>query len=102
MALSIEIKIEPSATGKTFGIALHKVGADKPFAVIKGCKMASGSNGEFVSGPSTKMDDGKWFNYLFMDKDFGAYVTKLALEAMPKQQSRGTVNDVNSEESIPF
>ena len=98
MAFQIEVKIEPSSTGKTLGIAFHKAGAEKPFAVVKGCRIASGSNGEFVSGPSTKMDDGKWFSYLFMDKDFGAYVTRMALEASPKPSKGGAPVD----EDIPF
>ena len=100
MAFNIDVKIEPSTSGKTLGIAFHKAGSDKPFAVIKGCKIANGSNGEFVSGPSTKIDD-KWFNYLFMDKDFGAYITKMALEAMPKEQKPVQSNNDN-DDTLPF
>jgi DNA-binding cell septation regulator SpoVG len=86
MQFPVEVNIEPSKSGKTFGIALVK--ADKVLLAIKNCKLASCSNGQFVSGPSSKMDDGTWFNYLFMDKQFGEYVTGLAVKAMsqPAQQ----------------
>lgn len=86
MQFPISVKIEPSTSGKTFGLALTK--GDKVLMVVKGCKLVSGQNGQFVSGPSTKMDDGKWFNYLFMDKQFGDYVSKLAIEAMPAQTAQ--------------
>ena len=82
MQFPVEVKIEPSKSGKTFGVALVK--GDKVLLVVKGCKLANGSNGQFVSGPSAKMDDGTWFNYLFMDKAFSDYVTKLAIESMPQ------------------
>ena len=99
--MQVEFKIEPSASGKTFGIAIHKKGEEKPFMVMKNCKMASGQNGAFATGPSIKMDDGKWFNLLFMGREFGDYVTKLAQEAMPASK-KGTVNDVDADQEIPF
>ena len=80
MQFPVEVKIEPSKSGSTFGIAFTK--ADKVLLVVKGCRLKDGANGKFVSGPATKMDDGKWLNYLFMDKAFGEYVTKLATESM--------------------
>lgn len=83
MQFPVEVKIEPSKSGKTFGIALTK--GDKVLLAIKGCKLANGQNGQFVSGPSAKMDDGTWFNYLFMDKQFSDYVTGLAVKAMESQ-----------------
>lgn len=80
MQFPVSVKIEPSKSGKTFGVALVK--GDKTLMAIKGCKLANGQNGQFASGPSAKMDDGTWFNYLFLDKEFSNYVTKLAIEAM--------------------
>jgi len=99
--MQVEFKIEPSQSGKTFGVAIHKKGEDKPFMVVKGCRMASGQNGAFASGPSTKMDDGKWFNYLFMGKEFGDYITNLAQDAMP-QQSAPQKSSNSDDGDIPF
>ena len=97
----MHVSIEVSKSGKTFGVAIHKSSSDKPFMVIKGCRLAYGQNGPFVSGPSTKMDDGKWFNYLFMDKAFGDYATKLAVEAMPDQDTTQS-NASTTSDDIPF
>ena len=99
--MNIDLKIEPSQSGKTFGLAFSKPGAEKPFLVVKNFRFASGQNGQFASGPSQKMDDGKWFNYVFMDKAFGDYVTKLAQEAMP-QQSAPQSSSSDDVDSIPF
>lgn len=102
MQFPVSVTIEPSKSGKTFGVALVK--GDKTIMAIKGCRLANGQNGQFASGPSSKMDDGTWFNYLFMDKDFGAYVTKLAIEAMdkpaPQRNSQGAPPDLKDD--IPF
>ena len=96
--MQVEFKIEPSTSGKTCNIAIHKKGEEKPFLVVKGFRMANGQNSPFLSGPSTKMDDGKWFNYIFMSKEFGGYITDMASKVMdaPKQ-SGGSDSD-----SIPF
>ena len=94
MQFPVEVKIEPSKSGKTFGIALVK--GDKTIMAIKGCKLANGSNGQFASGPSSKMDDGTWFNYLFLDKDFGSFVTGLAVKAMdqPAKPAKSEPEDI--------
>lgn len=100
MQFPVEVKIEPSKSGKTFGIALTK--GDKVLLVVKSCKLAQGQNGPFVSGPSAKMDDGTWLNYLFMDKQFSDYVTGLAVKAMEQapQQSRQAAPPDSSD--VPF
>lgn len=103
MQFPVEVKIEPSKTGKTFGIAIVK--NEKVLLAIKGCKLANGTNGQFVSGPSSKMDDGTWMNYLFINKEFNEYLTKLAIEAVPqpppppaKPARAAVVDDVD----VPF
>ena len=100
MQFPVSMKIEPSQSGKTFGVALVK--DDKVLLVVKGCKLANGSNGQFVSGPSAKMDNGEWFRYLYMDKQFGDYVTKLAIEAMPKEPQQSRQAAPPSHEDVPF
>ena len=100
MQFPVSVKIEPSKSGKTFGVALVK--DDKVLLVVKGCKLANGSNGQFVSGPSAKMDNGEWFRYLYMDKQFGDYVTKLAIEAMPNEPQQSKPKAADLESDIPF
>lgn len=106
MQFPVEVKIEPSKSGKTFGVALVK--GDKVLLAVKGCKMANGQNGPFVSGPSAKMEDGTWFSYLFMDRAFGDYVTKLALEHMPQapqppqRNAQGAMRSNDLESDVPF
>lgn len=96
----MHVSIEPSKSGKTFGIAIAKEADQDPFLVIKGCRMArTGDGRDFVSGPSTKMDDGKWFQYTYMDRKFGDYITKLALEAM---QTHPATKVTDIDESLPF
>lgn len=100
MQFPVSVKIEPSQSGKTFGVALVK--DDKVLMVVKGCKIANGINGQFVAGPSAKMGDGEWFHYLYMDKDFGNYVTKLAIEAMPKEPQRNAQAAPPDMSDVPF
>ena len=101
--MQVEFKIEPSQSGKTFGIAIHKKGEEKPFFVLKNCKMATGQNGPVATGPSTKMDDGKWFNYLFTSKEFGEYITKLAIATMGEpQKSKPAANPIDDDNDLPF
>jgi DNA-binding cell septation regulator SpoVG len=98
----MHISIEPSKSGSTFGVAIHKTKDEKPFMVVKGCRLVGGNNGMFVSGPATKMNDGKWFNYIFMDKAFGEYITKLAQEAMPQQSSQSAQSKSDDSDDVPF
>jgi DNA-binding cell septation regulator SpoVG len=96
--MQVEFKVEPSQSGKTCGIAIHKKGEDKPFLVVKGCRIATGQNGPFLSGPSAKMDNGEWLNYLFTSKEFGGYITELALKALDKPAKAKPTEDSD----IPF
>lgn len=97
--MQVEFKIEKSTSGKTCNIAIHKKGEDKPFFVVKGFKMASGQNGQFLSGPATKIDD-KWFNYVFMSKEFGGYITEMASKVMDAPKS--SKDSATTDEDVPF
>jgi hypothetical protein len=93
----MHISIELTKSGKTFGIAFRKSEKDeKPFFVSKGNRIASrkDGSGEFVSGPSAKMDDGTFLNYTFMDSAFGDYVLALAKASQPKTVTADIDNEV--------
>lgn len=101
----MQIKIEHSASGKTFGVAFYLKDGDKPNFVIKGCRIANGKDGDFVSGPSTKMDDGKWLNYAYFDQNLSEYILKEYQKDAPKKQEKpqqqgGNFNDFDDD--IPF
>lgn len=87
----------------SFNLSFHKKEGDKEFFSVKSCRIASGSNGEFVSYPSQKKDDGKYWNHAWGDDAFNAYVLKLANDSRPSrndtpQQSKSA----DFEDSIPF
>lgn len=97
----MQIKVNPSKSGKTFSVEFRFKDADAeyPDFAIKGCKLADGKDGQFVSGPSAKMDDGKWFNYTFFGKGLSEYIVKEANKTM-KQESKKTTQ--TEEDDIPF
>ena len=65
----MRVVVEKSQSGKTFSIALMDAN-DKPYAVIKNCRIAKRNDGtEFVSPPSVKMEDGKWLNHAYISAD---------------------------------
>jgi hypothetical protein len=66
----------------SFNVSLANPGKE-PFIEIKGCKIMNGSNGEFVSWPSRKKDDGSYWNHVYASNDFNAAVLKAAKEGQP-------------------
>lgn len=101
--------------GKTFNIELLSKG--ETFLSIRNCRIVQGKDGPFVSGPAAKMEDGQWFNYLYMTKDFSSYILQMAekhqterppqrqperqrQERQPVRQDRSGFDDM--EDSIPF
>jgi DNA-binding cell septation regulator SpoVG len=68
----------------SFNVSLANDGKE-PFIEIKGCKIMNGSNGEFVSWPSRKKDDGSYWNHVYASNDFNAAVLKKAKEGQPEQ-----------------
>ena len=79
-------------------ILASKVGVD-PFITIKSCSIMSGSKGEFVKYPSKKMDDGKWFNYIYANEKFNSAVMEKAKAAKQNTPVK-TVQDMD--DSVPF
>lgn len=80
---------------KQFNVEISsKEGAD-PFLSIRGCRIVSGKDGEFVSFPATKKDDGKWWNHVWANDKFGKTVLDLAKAAQaPKKSYAGHEDDI--------
>lgn len=96
----MHFSVEPSKSGKTFGIAIHKSEGVDPFLVIKGCRIGKTNDGkEFISGPSSKMDDGKYFNYTYLDKAFGDHMLKIAKSVMSEGDAPAKKQ---AQEDVPF
>lgn len=58
-----------------FNVSLAGGEGKEPFLVIKGCRIVSGSKGEFVSWPSTKNEKtGKYWNHVYASEAFASAV----------------------------
>jgi DNA-binding cell septation regulator SpoVG len=80
----------------SFNVSLSTKEGMEPFIEIKGCKIMSGSNGEFVSWPSRKLDSGKYWNHVYASNAFNEAVLKAAkveapapVQAAPKAAPAG-------------
>jgi hypothetical protein len=89
-----------------FNVLLASKAGAEPFLEIKGCRLASGSNGPFVGWPATKnASTGKWWNHCYASEKFNAVVLEKA-QATQQQAPRGggggrqRQEDVDSD--IPF
>ena len=71
-----------------FNLMIASQEGKDPFIEVKGCRIVSGSDGEFVSGPSTKGATGKYWNHIFMSKEFSEVVLRLAKATQPKQEQQ--------------
>lgn len=76
----------------SFNVALASKSGNEPFLELKGCRIAKGKDGEFVSPPSTKGNNGKYWNHAYLSKDFAAVVLEKAKESKPKQTKQESVN----------
>lgn len=91
----------------SFNVQLFNEGTE-PFLEIKGCRIVSGANGEFVSWPSRKLDSGKYWNHCYASESFNAAVLKLAQKsaapkappARPKPAPSSGFDDMDDD--IPF
>ena len=82
----------------SFNVGLSSAEGKEPFVVIKGCRLADGRNGQFVSWPAQKKDDGKYWNHVYASEAFAKAVLEEALKTMPSK--RPAARDVDSD--IPF
>lgn len=77
----------------SFNVALHSTPEKEPFLVIKGCRIANGKNGEFVSWPATKNGD-KWWNHVYASEGFAAKVMQTYEDSKPKKATKSADDDI--------
>ena len=71
----------------SFNVSLHAKEGAEEFLTVKGCRIATGANGAFVSWPSTKnQDSGKYWNHVWANEKFAAAVLEKAQASQPKEQ----------------
>lgn len=91
--------------GESFNVNLAKAEGQEEILSIKGCRLVNGSNGEFVSMPSTKnQNTGKYWNHAWLGEKLASHILKLAQESRPSQEKQGKrVSHGDSlENDIPF
>ena len=82
----------------SFNVSLHSAEGKPEFLTIKGCRIVSGSKGEFVSWPATKGNDGKYWPHVWANEKFAAVVLAKAQE----QQRPKAKPQAEQDEDIPF
>lgn len=89
----MEITIEHH--GDNFNINLHGAPGAEPFLSIKGCRIVEGSKGPFISYPSRKQDNGKYWQHVYGGEKFNAAVLKKAQQEKPPART-------GRDDDIPF
>lgn len=84
-----------------FNVNLCSKPGAEAFLSIKGCRIASGAKGDFVSYPARKNEQtGKWWNHVWANEAFNAAVLDKARASAPKAGSRKQRVDEDSD--VPF
>lgn len=67
----------------SFNLILATAPDKDPFLEIKGCKLIDGQKGQFVSYPSRKQDNGKYWNHVYGSDQFNDVVVSKANACRP-------------------
>lgn len=78
----------------SFNVALHTSPDKEPFLVIKGCRLVKGSKGDFISFPSKKQDNGKYWNHVYASEPFMAKIMEAVSASAPKKRVSADDSDV--------
>lgn len=98
--------IEIKWVSDQFNVHLCSKEGAEPFLEVKGCRIANGSKGPFVSWPSTKnANTGKWWQHCYGSEKFNAVVLSTAQASQPKAATssrRPARQDDGDDQDIPF
>lgn len=88
----------------SFNVNIASAEGKEEFLSIKSCKIMSGSNGEFLSMPSTKnQKTGKYWNHAWASEAFANHVLSIAQAIRPQQQQRSAPETTKiTDQDIPF
>ena len=86
MKIDLQVEVEHK-DGKypSFNLILRTGVGKDPFMIVRGCRIVNGQNGAFISYPSRKQDDGKYWNHVYGSKEFNDIVLSAANAAAPAQ-----------------
>lgn len=84
----------------SFNVQLASEEGVEPFLIIKGCRIAQGSKGEFISWPSTKKDDGKYWNHCYATDKFNQHVLQCVHASKPPTKAKPAPS--NDDSDVPF
>lgn len=88
-------------TDTQFNVEIASSEGKDAFLSIRGCRIARGKEGDFVSPPSTKNEtSGKWWNHAWFSEKFANKVLELAIEAKPGKAPGKPRQD--EDDDIPF
>lgn len=85
-----------------FNVSLSTQEGREPFLVIKGCRIANGRNGDFVSWPSRRTDEGKYWNHVYASEAFASMVLEEAKKNKPATDNRTHAERKRADEDVPF
>lgn len=88
--------------GDQFNVSLHSNAQADEFFTLKGCRIKEGSNGKFVSVPSSKMQSGKYWNHAWLSEKFAQAVLEKAEEARPQENRKQGRQDDPFGDDLPF
>lgn len=100
-------------TYPSFNLELASKDGAEAFLVVKGCRIVSGQKGDFVSGPATKGNTGKYWNHTYFGPKFSDAVLEIALASKPVEKKENDKRfgkaiagklppQDDSDESLPF
>lgn len=85
----------------SFNLILATAPGKDPFLEIKGCKIVDGQNGFFVSYPSRKQENGKYWQHVYGSDQFNAVVLSKAQASKPQSKPRQAA-PLSDDGEIPF
>lgn len=108
MKIDLQVDVEHK-DGKypSFDLILRTGEGKDPFMIVRGCRVVSGANGEFVSYPSRKTEQGKYWNHVWAHSEFNEMILKKAKSAPPaaprQQQPQRQADPLEGmDDDIPF
>ena len=85
----MKIKVEWMSDGRQFNVSLASGEGKQEFLAIKGCRIVSGTDGDFIGWPATKNENsGKWWRHVWGSDAFGAAVIEEARKTQPARDTR--------------
>ena len=108
MKIDLQVEVEHK-DGKypSFNLILRTGAGKDPFMIVRGCRIVQGQNGEFISYPSRKQDDGKYWNHVYGSKEFNDIVLSAAHKAekaapAPAKQAPAGNSVQDMDDDIPW